>query len=265
MLASPVAVSAGPAPAGEQVITQVFRLSHEVAANLVPVLRPLIAPNNTVVAYPGNNSLVVTDYASNIARIAQIIASIDTPVANEVEVVPMVHALAIDVAVAVNRMLDEGARGGQPSGQPSPMGDASQRVTVYADTRLNSVMVRTTSPERMRLARSLIARLDVATSEPGNIHVVYLRNAEAVKLAQTLRGVLAGDGGPIDKFWQQPVERQRAWVHAGFEPVGQRDAVIAIGHPAPGRLTELRRIAAGTTANDQCSSGRGHHHSRPGQ
>ena len=196
LLASPVAVSAGPAPAGEQVITQVFRLSHEVAANLVPVLRPLIAPNNTVVAYPGNNSLVVTDYASNIARIAQIIASIDTPVANEVEVVPMVHALAIDVAVAVNRMLDEGARGGQPSGQPSPMGDASQRVTVYADTRLNSVMVRTTSPERMRLARSLIARLDVATSEPGNIHVVYLRNAEAVKLAQTLRGVLAGDGGP---------------------------------------------------------------------
>lgn len=195
LLASSVAAPGSTAPAGEQVITQVFRLNHEVAANLVPVLRPLIAPNNTVVAYPGNNSLVVTDYASNIARVAQIIASIDTPVANEVEVIPMVHALAIDVAVAVNRMLDEGARGGQPSGQPSPIGDVSQRVTVYADTRLNSVMVRTTNPERMRLARSLIARLDVATSEPGNIHVVYLRNAEAVKLAQTLRGVLAGEGG----------------------------------------------------------------------
>lgn len=195
LLASPVATPGGAAPPGEQVVTQVFRLNHEVAANLVPVLRPLIAPNNTVVAYPGNNSLVVTDYASNLSRIAQIIASIDTPVANEVEVIPMVHALAVDVAVAVSRILDEGARVGQPSGPTPAGGDPGQRVAVYADTRLNSVMVRTISPERMKLARSLIARLDVPTSEPGNIHVVYLRNAEAVKLAQTLRGVLAGEGG----------------------------------------------------------------------
>lgn len=182
---------AATAPVGEQVITQVFRLKHETAANLVPVLRPLITPNNSVIAYPGNNSLVVTDYASNIARLAAIIESIDTAVANEVEVIPMVHALAIDVAVAVNRMLDESARAGAQQQQSDP----TQRVTVFADARLNSVLVRTSSPERMRLARGLIARLDVASSEPGNIHVVYLRNAEAVKLAQTLRGVLAGDGG----------------------------------------------------------------------
>lgn len=182
---------AAAAPAGEQIITQVFRLKHETAANLVPVLRPLITPNNSVVAYPGNNSLVVTDYASNIARLAAIIESIDTVVANEVEVIPMVHALAIDVAVAVNRMLDESARAGAQQQQSDP----TQRVTVFADARLNSVLVRTSSPERMKLARGLIARLDVASSEPGNIHVVYLRNAEAVKLAQTLRGVLAGDGG----------------------------------------------------------------------
>ena len=192
VLASAVLGPEAPAaPAGEQVITQVFRLKHETAANLVPVLRPLITPNNSIVAYPGNNSLVVTDYASNMARLAKIIESIDTAIANEVEVIPMVHALAIDVAVAVNRMLDESARAGAQQQQSDP----TQRVTVFADARLNSVLVRTSSPERMRLARSLIARLDVASSEPGNIHVVYLRNAEAVKLAQTLRGVLAGDGG----------------------------------------------------------------------
>ena len=195
LLASQVASPGGAAPVGEQVVTQVFRLNHELAANLVPVLRPLIAPNNTVIAYPGNNSLVVTDYASNLARIAQIIASIDTPVANEVEVIPMVHALAVDVAVAVNRLLDEGLRAGQAPGQGAPSGDASQRVTVFADTRLNSVMIRSTNSERMKLARSLVARLDVPTSQPGNVHVVYLRNAEAVKLAQTLRGVISGEAG----------------------------------------------------------------------
>ncbi len=190
LVASPVTVPDSPrSNAGEQIITQVFRLNHETAANLVPVLRPLIAPNNTVVAYPGNNSLVVTDYASNVARIAKIIESIDTAVANEVEVIPMVHALAIDVAVAVNRMLDDSARAGAQQ-----QADPTQRVTVFADSRLNSVLIRTSSPERMKLARGLVARLDVASTEPGNIHVVYLRNAEAVKLAQTLRGVLAGDG-----------------------------------------------------------------------
>ena len=194
LLASPVdEPGSGATRSGEQIVTQVFRLRYETAANLVPVLRPLIAPNNTVVAYPGNNSLVITDYASNLSRIARIIESIDTPTANEVEVVPMVHALAVDVAVAVNRMLDDSARPAAGQQQADP----AQRVTVFADARLNSVMVRTSSPDRMKLARGLIARLDVPSSEPGNIHVVYLRNAEAVKLAQTLRGVLAGDGAGL--------------------------------------------------------------------
>lgn len=54
-------------------ITQVFILKNESANNLLPVLRPLISPNNTVAAYPANNSIVVTDYADNVRRIAQII------------------------------------------------------------------------------------------------------------------------------------------------------------------------------------------------
>ena len=194
--AVPVGTPERPARGGEQVVTQVFRLSHESATNLVPVLRPLIASNNTVVAYAGNNALVITDYASNIARIAQIIASLDTPSANEVEVIGMNHALAADVAVSVNRLLDDSGRSaGQQPGQTADTG--TQRVMVMADPRLNAVMIRTSSPERMKLARSLVARLDQPSSEPGNIHVVYLRNAEAVKLAQTLRGVLSGDSGGL--------------------------------------------------------------------
>ena len=66
---------------GDQVITQIFRLNHENANNLVPVLRPLISPNNTINANPGNNTLVITDYADNLQRLAQIIATMDTPAA----------------------------------------------------------------------------------------------------------------------------------------------------------------------------------------
>jgi general secretion pathway protein D len=190
------AETAAPA-SGEQVVTQVFRLTHESAANLVPVLRPLIAPNNTIAAYPGNNSLVITDYASNLARVASIISALDRPSGSEVEVIPLSHAVASDVAVSVSRLLDDAYRGvTTPAQGTMPTGvESAQRVSVLADPRLNAVLVRSAHPERLRLAKSLVARLDQPSGEMGNIHVVYLRNAEAVKLAQTLRGILSGEAG----------------------------------------------------------------------
>lgn len=172
---------------GDQIVTQVFQLNYESATNLVPVLRPLIAPNNTIAAYPNNNTLVITDYADNLKRIARIIASIDGPSANDLEIVPVKHALAIDLAGTVSRLLDEGARA---TGAPV---DGGQRLTVLADARTNSLLIRTSSQARLAQAKSLIGRLDTPTSQPGSVYVVYLKNAEASKLAQTLRSVLSSD------------------------------------------------------------------------
>ncbi len=180
----------GAAASGDRVVTQVFRLTYESASNLVPVLRPLISPNNTIVAYPNNNSLVITDYAANLQRLARIIATLDSPASGEVEVVAMKHALATDVALQVARLLDDQARAGGAQGAAV---DPGQRVTVLADTRINSILIRSASPARMNLAKGLISRLDQPSSEPGNIRVVYLRNAEATRLVQVLRGVLVGD------------------------------------------------------------------------
>ena len=183
----PVSAGRSPSRGGDQMVTQIFRLQYESATNLVPVLRPLISPNNTVTAYPNNNSLVITDYAANLERIARIIAGLDSPSTNELEVIPIRHALASDVAVTVSRMVDDSARAGQAA-----QVDAGQRVVVLADPRSNSVMVRASSAAKVNLAKTLIMRLDQPSSSPGNINVVYLRNAEAVKLAQTLRAVLTG-------------------------------------------------------------------------
>ena len=105
--AGPVTAGRVGAGSGEQVVTQIFRLTYESASNLVPVLRPLISPNNTIVAYPNNNSLVITDYAANLQRLQRIIATLDSPASGEVEVVAMKHALATDVALQVSRLLDE--------------------------------------------------------------------------------------------------------------------------------------------------------------
>jgi len=88
---------------GDRLTTQVFNLKHESATQLVPVIRPLVSPNNTVTAYSGNNSLVVTDYAENIGRIAQIIESIDVPQSG-MRVMPLKHASALDLAQTLNRL-----------------------------------------------------------------------------------------------------------------------------------------------------------------
>jgi len=143
---SPVTAGRTPGASGDQIVTQIFRLTHESASNLVPVLRPLISPNNTIVAYPNNNSLVVTDYAANLQRIARIVATLDSPSTSGVEVVPIEHAVAADIAVAVSRMLDDSARA-----SAGAQVDAGQRVLVMADPRINAVMIRTGSAAKMTL------------------------------------------------------------------------------------------------------------------
>jgi general secretion pathway protein D len=174
-------------PRGDQVVTQVFQLQHESATALVPVLRPLIAPNNTISAYPGNNTLVITDYADNLRRLAQIISAVDQSGLPDAEVVPLKYALAVEIAATANKVLDEGARA---AGQAT---DPGQRVQVLAEPRTNTLIIRAGSRARLQLARQFVERLDQPTSTPGNINVVYLRNAQAIRLAQTLRAVLASD------------------------------------------------------------------------
>jgi general secretion pathway protein D len=98
-------VGAGVSRQGDQVLTQIFKLSHENANNLVPVLRPLISPNNTINANPGNNTLVITDYADNLSRIGKIIATLDQPGNTDVEV-PLKHAVASDLAPIVQRLAE---------------------------------------------------------------------------------------------------------------------------------------------------------------
>ncbi|MFS2138299.1 type II secretion system secretin GspD [Duganella sp. Dugasp56] len=176
--------SAPTAIKGDQIISQIFHLNYESAANVVTVLRPLISPNNTINANPGNNSVVVTDYADNLKRLAKIVAALDMPAVADVDVIPVRYAIASDLATMVNKLMDSGAGAGG--------GDAS-KVSVLADPRTNSLVLRAPSAARSNLAKSLISKLDQPTQELGNVHVVYLKNAEAAKLAQTLRSVMSGD------------------------------------------------------------------------
>ena len=173
---------------GDQIATEVYPLNHQSANGLVTVLRPLISPNNTIAADTVNNALVITDYVDNLKRLARIIATLDTPANAAIDVVTLEHAIAMDLAVTVNRLLDSGAIPTAPSGQTD-----SGRILVLADARTNSLIIRAPNTARFNLARALISKLDQPTTLPGNVHVVYLRNAEATKLAQVLRAVVASE------------------------------------------------------------------------
>jgi general secretion pathway protein D len=191
------AVSAGAVPASSgQIVTQIFRLNHENANNLVPVLRPLISPNNTINVNPGTNALVITDYTDNLQRLARIVAALDVANATGVEVIRLEHGIAGDVANMVQRLIDSGAAAGAAAqGQT----DTSFKTTVLPEVRTNSLIIRAANPARLALVRSLVAQLDQpsasgAGAASGNIHVVYLKNADATKLATTLRAAMSAQG-----------------------------------------------------------------------
>ena len=198
-----VSVSRGgaPGPGGGQIVTQIFKLNYENAANLVPVLRPLISPNNTINVNPGNNSLVITDYADNLQRLARIVAAMDVSNASDVEVIPLKNAIASDLAPLVSRLIDGGSANGGAAAAAAPgQADTSFKTTLIAEPRSNSLILRAANPARVAQVRALVAQLDQApapgsSAASGNIHVVYLKNADATKLATTLRAAMAAMGG----------------------------------------------------------------------
>jgi general secretion pathway protein D len=190
----------GGAPAGGQIVTQIFKLNFENAANLVPVLRPLISPNNTINVNPGNNSLVITDYADNVQRLSRIVAAMDVSNATDIEVIPLQHAVASEMAVLVSRLIEGGSAGVAPGAVAQGQTDTGYKTTLMAEPRSNALVVRASNPARLAQVRSLIARLDQpayasSAASSGNIHVVYLKNADAVTLATTLRAAMASDAG----------------------------------------------------------------------
>jgi len=220
---------------GDRIQTQVFTLKYESAAQLVPILRPLIAPNNTIAVYQASNTLVITDYAGNLQRIEKIIDSIDQPSGAGPIMIPLRYASALDIAQAVNRLFLDA-----PQAPGTAAADPTQRLIVVADTRSNSLIVRSDNPSRLARLRGLVAMLDSPTSVAGNIHVVHLKNAEAVKVAETLRAIYLGETAPTAPHTAMPLGPLAA------------SATTASSPGAPPMTKSLGASASGTT---QAASG----------
>jgi general secretion pathway protein D len=242
-------VSVGPVQRqGDQVITQIFRLNHENPNNLVAVLRPLISPNNTINANPSSNSLVITNYADNLQRIAKIVAALDQPGATDIEVVPLRHAVAADIAPLVQRLGEGGGPGVvAPPGSPAAAAAAGGSANVMVDPRSNSLIVRAANPARLAYMRSVIEKLDQPTQQggpTGNIWVVYLKNADATKLATVLRAAFAGGTGGAGGTSSTPTPQRTS---------AQQGNVTSLGNTAAGGTSAV--AATPVSASPEPSTG----------
>lgn len=178
---------------GEQMVSQVVVVQHGNATQLVPLLRPLMAPTSQLSAYAPANALIITDYADNIGNLLDLLKEIDQPVSTDVTIIPLKHASALDMAELVGQLMSQqtatGGRAAPAKGGAATAG-VDARTSIVPDLRTNSLLVRSDNPGRVAQVRKLIEKLDVPAKTDGNTRVIYLKNAEAKKLAEILRGLL---------------------------------------------------------------------------
>ena len=165
----------------DELVTQVIRVENVPAAQLVPILRPLVPQQGHLAAYAATNTLIVTDRASNIARLIDIIDGIDRPDNDEVEVVRLSYASASEI-IRILQSLQQ--RGAQQLGGPG-------EVRFAADDRTNAILLSGDPAARTRM-RGIITNLDTPVESGGNTRVVYLDYANAIDLLAILTGVSAG-------------------------------------------------------------------------
>ena len=239
-------------PAGGQIVTQIYKLNYESASNLVPVLRPLISPNNTINVNPGSNALVITDYADNLQRLGKIIAAMDVSNASDVEIIPLQHAIATDLAPLVARLIDSGSSGlgGAVGAAAAGQTDTSFKTTLLAEPRSNALILRAANPARLAQVRALVAKLDQpaapgSSAASGNIHVVYLKNADATKLAATLRAAMAAGTGASGASAGSPAP-------ASTQPLGNTMGGSGTGSSAASSTSS--GLGAGASSNTSSSN-----------
>lgn len=174
---------------GDQWVTRVVPVQNASASLLAALLRPMMASNDYIAPYAPGNVLIVSGYASHVRNILRIIERIDRPADLDVVVIPLKHSSAVEVADLIRRLDGSGRSPGAKGGRAR----AEAQVMVLADSRTNSLLVQSENRSQLERVRALVKHLDTPAPGNGNTRVVYLRNARAVDLAETLRGILAGE------------------------------------------------------------------------
>ncbi|KTC78364.1 GspD family T2SS secretin variant LspD [Legionella brunensis] len=166
-------------PQGDEMMVAVIPVHYVPSEQLVPVLRPLMPQWSSVSAYAPSNMLILSGRASNIKQMVRIIRQVDSSSANGIDMIPLRHALAMDVASTLKDLVKT---------QPG-LGSHVQTM-LAADDRSNAILLSGSKTDRIRL-RLLIAKLDRQSSygSDSNTQVVYLNYLRAEDLVPILAGI----------------------------------------------------------------------------
>ena len=167
----------------DEIVTQVIAVKNVSAAQLVPVLRPLIPQYGLLASYNPANLLIISDRANNVNRLIRIIRRIDQAGDSDVDYVSLQNASAAEVVRIVSALNQAQAAA---DGAVPP-------VRMVADDRSNSILLSGEASQRLRM-RALIAHLDTPLENGGDTQVRYLRYADAAKIATKLKEQLSSGG-----------------------------------------------------------------------
>ncbi len=187
-LTNPIPIYKEDSPFTDSFITRIMGLKNVSALDISSAIKPLISKEGNLFAIPSTNTLIVTDSGSNIDRLLKIIKEMDTQGPEQmIEIVKVKNASAKDVADKVQKLyLDQGGAAGKRAAKPGDLEDVPFISKVIPDERTNSVII-LASKRAIPKVRELMAQLDKAVDGPqGKVHVHYLRNAEAKKMADVL-------------------------------------------------------------------------------
>lgn len=183
---------------GDQLITKIFTIDNGSATQLANTLRPMISPNNTISVYTNSNALVVTDYASNMTRITKIINDLNVTKTTKIPAVTvkLKYAYASDVAQTLQSYLGN-STGGATGGSSGASADNGPAVNITVDPNSNSLIISSNVDSKQEDIKKLAQSLDLDTQHSNNnLHVVYLRNADAAHVAEVLRIIASGQDNP---------------------------------------------------------------------
>lgn len=163
----------------DTIVTRVIPLRHVAAAELIPILRPLVPQQGNLAAHQGSNALIVSDRAGNLARIEALIRRIDTASDTAVEMIPLEHADAAEVARTLT-LLTEDKTAALTGVQPR----------IFADARTNSILLSGDPSARLRM-RALVSHLDTPLESGESTQVIYVRYGKAEELVPVLEATAA--------------------------------------------------------------------------
>lgn len=222
--------------------TRVFSLQHEDATQVLAALRALVPASNPMTVHPNTNSLIISDTTQNLQRIAEIIASLDRAEPRVIEWVTVDHGFAIDLAQAVDQVLNK-----SPVGRGIRL-PSHQQVSLMPDNRGNRILVQGPDAERVAEAKRLVRELDIPLATAGNVHVIYLKNAEAASLAQTLQGIFASHSGQSGASGQPGSSSVPSSVSSPAIAASRPITGSALPGPSPAP------VASGLTAGESAAS-----------